>query len=58
MSVMLQPAAALPVPNAWSDAAIRDTIAAMASRSEYQRELTTSLASRALRWLGDLLDAL
>lgn len=42
----------------WSDAAIRDTIAAIARTSEYQRELTTSLATRALRWLSDLADAL
>lgn len=59
---MLQPPAT-PAPSplasgAWNDAAIRDTIAAITSTSEYQRELTTSLASRALRWFSDLLDAL
>lgn len=40
---------------ALGDAAIRDTIAAIASRSEYQRELTSSIASRVMRWLGETI---
>ena len=64
MPVMPQPSASASpsvpgaVPGAWSESALRDTIAEIARQSEYQRELTTSLAARALRWLGDLLDAL
>ena len=64
MLAMLQPPASPPgtapgtAPGTWGDAAIRDTIASIARASEYQRELTTSIASRALRWFGDLLDAL
>lgn len=55
---MLQPPASPPAPGPWADAAVRDTIAAIAGQSEYQRELTTSIASRALRWFGDVLDSL
>ncbi len=58
MLAMLQPSASPPAPGLWSAAAIRDTIAAIANTSEYQRELTSSIASRALRWLGDLLETL
>ena len=55
---MLPPPATPPAPGPWADAAVRDTIAAIAGQSEFQRELTTSIASRALRWVGDVLDAL
>lgn len=58
MLATLQPSASPPVPGTWGDAAIRDTIAAIARTSEYQRELTTSIASRVLRWFGDLLESL
>ncbi len=58
MPAMLQQPAAAPDPVPWSDAAIRDTIAEIAGRAEYQRELTASIASRLLRWLGDVLSEL
>lgn len=41
---------------ALGDAAVRDTIAAIARGAEYQRELTSSIGSRILRWIGDVLD--
>lgn len=36
----------------WSDAAIRDTVAAIVSRSEYSRTLSESVWDRVLRWIG------
>jgi hypothetical protein len=54
---MPQILAASSAPARWSDAAIRDTIADIATGAEYQRELTTSLALRILNWLGDLLSS-
>lgn len=37
----------------WTDAAIRDTIAAIARQSAYQRELGQSALSKILRWMYD-----
>ena len=37
----------------WTDASIRDTIAAIAKQTEYQRELGQSAVNRILRWLWD-----
>ncbi len=50
---MQQPVA--PIPAAQSDGAIRDTIAAIARGAEYQRELTSSIGSRILRWINQQL---
>jgi hypothetical protein len=47
--VSMQQAAASP----WTDAAIRDTVAAIARQPEYQRALTQSLWDRVARWLID-----
>jgi len=37
----------------WTDAAIRDTLAAIARQPAYQRELTQSIWDRVMRWLLD-----
>jgi len=37
----------------WTDASIRDTIAAIARQTDYQRELGQSALNRILRWLWD-----
>ena len=52
--MILQQAAASP----WTDAAIRDTVAAIASDPAYQRALTTSIWDRVVRWLLDRLSDL
>ena len=38
---------------AWTDASIRDTIAAITKQTEYQRELGQSAVNKTLRWLWD-----
>ena len=38
------------VASQWSDAVVRDTIAAIARQSEYQRDLGQSALNRFLRW--------
>lgn len=42
----------------WSDAAIRDTVAAIVRQTEYQRALTQSIWDRIVRWLVDRLSEL
>ena len=37
----------------WTDASIRDTIAAITKQAEYQRELGQSAVNKILRWLWD-----
>ena len=44
------------VASQWSDAVVRDTIAAIARQSEYQRDLGQSALNKFLRWMWDRLE--
>lgn len=39
----------------WTDSAIRDTVAAIASERAYQRAITNSWGSKIVRWIVDLI---
>ena len=55
LAMLLQQPVASPALGRVGDAALRDTIKAIASGAEYQREVTSSFASRVLRWLGETI---
>lgn len=47
-----------PIPQGWSDSAIRDTIAAIARDPAYQRDIGQSIMGRAMRWFWMQVDRL
>jgi hypothetical protein len=44
--------------SAWPDAAVHDTVAAIARAHAYDRSLRTSIAERLMRWIGELFERL